>query len=283
MSPLNTWKVVEPDNYYKSFIQQSLRPDGRDWHTARPVSVRVGSVTSAEGSATVRLGNTTVVCGIKAELCVPSLDHPDRGFVVPNVELNPCCSPHFKAGPPGEKAISTSQFLQNLLQNSHILDYKQLCIIPNKLAWCLYADVVCLDHDGNLVDSSVMALVAALQHLTLPVVTQDPDTEAISLSEQHTETIPLKEQPLSTTFGIYDSEVQLLDPSSVDESQCCGEVSIALQQDGSVCCTRKTGGRQVSSNQMEGFIKAAAARLPELHHTLQTAIQQHALSQVSIS
>jgi exosome complex RNA-binding protein Rrp42 (RNase PH superfamily) len=29
----------------------------------------------------VRLGNTTVVCGIKAEVSEPDLKHPDQGFL----------------------------------------------------------------------------------------------------------------------------------------------------------------------------------------------------------
>lgn len=40
-----------------------------------------GSISTASGSALVRLGNTTVVCGVKAEICEPNLDNPDNGFI----------------------------------------------------------------------------------------------------------------------------------------------------------------------------------------------------------
>uniref|UniRef100_A0A2P2I7C2 Ribosomal RNA-processing protein 43 n=1 Tax=Hirondellea gigas TaxID=1518452 RepID=A0A2P2I7C2_9CRUS len=279
----STWKVIEPDSYYKSFLSKKQRPDGRGWNTARSITVRVGSVGTAEGSATVRLGNTTVVCGIKAEVCRPTLEQPNRGFVVPNVELYPCCSAQFKVGPPGEKAISTSQFLNGLLQSANIIDYTQLCPLPNKAAWCLYIDLVCVDYDGNLIDACVMAMIAALLHLSLPVLSYDEDTEALSLSEEHTEKLDIKERPLSTTFGIYDSQVQLMDPSCVDESECIGEVCVVLLQDGEVCSTRKTGGRQVSSAQVENFIALASKRLPELHESLEEALQQHAISVLSLS
>ena len=43
-----------------------MRPDGRSLQKFRPVSVNVGSIKTAEGSAVVKIGNTVVVCGIKA-------------------------------------------------------------------------------------------------------------------------------------------------------------------------------------------------------------------------
>jgi ribonuclease PH len=43
-----------------------VRPDGRSLKKFRPVSVNVGSIKTAEGSAIVKIGNTVVVCGIKA-------------------------------------------------------------------------------------------------------------------------------------------------------------------------------------------------------------------------
>jgi RNase PH-related exoribonuclease len=43
-----------------------VRPDGRSLQEFRPVSINVGSIKTAEGSAIVKIGNTVVVCGIKA-------------------------------------------------------------------------------------------------------------------------------------------------------------------------------------------------------------------------
>ena len=43
-----------------------MRPDGRSLQEFRPVSINVGSIKTAEGSAIVKIGNTVVVCGIKA-------------------------------------------------------------------------------------------------------------------------------------------------------------------------------------------------------------------------
>jgi exosome complex RNA-binding protein Rrp42 (RNase PH superfamily) len=40
-----------------------------------------GSISTADGSALVRLGDTTIVCGVKAEIAEPDLDRPDEGFL----------------------------------------------------------------------------------------------------------------------------------------------------------------------------------------------------------
>jgi len=40
----------------------------------------LGTITSANGSAMVRLGETCLVCGIKAEVAEPSVTRPREGF-----------------------------------------------------------------------------------------------------------------------------------------------------------------------------------------------------------
>lgn len=45
------------------------------WHLS------AGSISTADGSALVRLGKTTVVCGVKAEIAEPELDSPEDGFL----------------------------------------------------------------------------------------------------------------------------------------------------------------------------------------------------------
>ena len=48
--------------------------------------------TQADGSAIVRQGATTVVCGVRAELAPPRPEEPDRGYLVRqtlNIEIEP--------------------------------------------------------------------------------------------------------------------------------------------------------------------------------------------------
>ena len=43
--------------------------------------MRLGSISTANGSALVRMGNTTIVCGVKAEISEPELDRDRDGFL----------------------------------------------------------------------------------------------------------------------------------------------------------------------------------------------------------
>jgi exosome complex RNA-binding protein Rrp42 (RNase PH superfamily) len=41
----------------------------------------IGAVSTASGSALIRLGDTTIVCGIKAETAEPDWDRPNEGWL----------------------------------------------------------------------------------------------------------------------------------------------------------------------------------------------------------
>ncbi|KAH0628671.1 hypothetical protein JD844_010083, partial [Phrynosoma platyrhinos] len=123
-----------------------------------------GSITTADGSALVKLGNTTVVCGIKAEFAAPHADSSNKGYIVPNVDLPPLCSSRFRPGPPGEEAQAASQFIADVIENSQVVLKEDLCIVDGKIVWVLYCDIICLDYDGNLLDACICAFLAALRN-----------------------------------------------------------------------------------------------------------------------
>ncbi|KAM7436233.1 Exosome complex component RRP43 [Porites harrisoni] len=128
-----------------------------------------GSISTAEGSALVKLGNTTVVCGVKAEFAVPSQEKPKLGFIVPNVDLPPLCSSRFRPGPPSEQAQVLSQFVADIISNCEPISLEDLCILEGKLCWVLYVDIMCLSYDGNITDACLIAAVAALQNCGSPL------------------------------------------------------------------------------------------------------------------
>lgn len=72
---------IKPDEYFRRFIEENVRPDGRSLHAFRPTSIRQGAISTANGSAMVRIGGTTVICGIKAEVAEPRIDRPKDGYL----------------------------------------------------------------------------------------------------------------------------------------------------------------------------------------------------------
>ncbi|XP_047500481.1 exosome complex component RRP43-like [Penaeus chinensis] len=274
MTTNETWKSFEPDSYYRSFLDKKKRPDGRGLTDSRNIMIRVGTVTTAEGSSTVRMGHTTVMCGIKAEIATPALRQPDQGLIVPNVELYACCSPMFKAGPPGEKAISTSQFLKNVIISSGMLDLTELCIVNNKYVWCLYCDIVCLNYDGNLTDAALVALVAALQNVRLPATSFDLDDQRLQVQSLRTVKVNVKAFPVASTFTLYSEDIQLMDPTAEDERQGNGEVTLVLLENDSVCTTHKPGGRMISEATLSTFVTLAKKRVHTINRSIRKALSE---------
>lgn len=94
---------------------------------------------------------------------MPKPERPNEGFIVPNVGLPPLCSSKFKSGPPSDQAQVFTKIVDDILANSGCIDLKDLCIHKDKLAWCLYVDMICLDYDGSLIDPCLLSMMAALR------------------------------------------------------------------------------------------------------------------------
>ncbi|OBS64365.1 hypothetical protein A6R68_07098, partial [Neotoma lepida] len=157
-----------------------------------------GSISTADGSALVKLGNTTVICGVKAEFAAPPLDAPDRGYIEDNKDkslmwiYHRCVHRGFGLDllekRPKQPASSLQMSLKSktimikldhcaflcsaftfivffiIKSSSQIIKKEDLCISPGKLAWVLYCDLICLDYDGNILDACTFALLAALKN-----------------------------------------------------------------------------------------------------------------------
>jgi len=63
---LSSFRTLQPLEYYKTFLDRKTRPDGRSLLEFRETTLNVHSIGTADGSAIVKCGNTTIICGIKA-------------------------------------------------------------------------------------------------------------------------------------------------------------------------------------------------------------------------
>lgn len=68
--PITAMPLVSPEALLNAHLTASepIRPSGRTQSQCRSISLNVGSLTHCNGSALVRIGATTVVCGIRAEI-----------------------------------------------------------------------------------------------------------------------------------------------------------------------------------------------------------------------
>ena len=150
-----TFAKLSPHPYLLAHLQSassaspSTRANGRSPTTFREPHVNNGSLTHAEGSAVVRIGDTTVVCGIRGEILLvtnvadyrvdrsataPSArpgynEAKELDLLVPNIELATGCSPLFMPGqPPSTLAQSLSTRIYSLLHSSRLVSEEDLRI-----------------------------------------------------------------------------------------------------------------------------------------------------------
>lgn len=60
------FRSLHPIKYYRDYLAHNIRPDGRELDKFRPIVLNAGNIRTADGSAVVKVGRTTVVCGVKA-------------------------------------------------------------------------------------------------------------------------------------------------------------------------------------------------------------------------
>jgi len=262
------FKTAQPLEYYKHFLKENIRPDGRALSEFRKTMLNIGTITTACGSAVLKLGNTMVVCGIKAELAEPTPENPNKGFFVPNVELPPLCSPEFRPGPPDEKAQVISQLAADVATNSGFVNLEELCIQENKLVWVIYADVMCMSHDGNLIDAVMTVIYAALQNAKFPLIRLNEDSEEIEHVPDSTFQLNLLTRPVSTTIAIFDNDVLLVDPSQEEETLSSGTITVVIGNDKQLYLLYKPGGKAVNDKTLQQCIEAAVTRHKEVSRLL---------------
>jgi exosome complex component RRP43 len=117
-----------------------VRSNGRSPNEVRTPSVNLSSLSHANGSSLVRIGDTTVICGVRAETLLTSnipnhrqsnteTELKDYDLLVPNIELATGCSPQFlPGGPPSSLAQALSTRVFSLLHSSKLIQPEDLRI-----------------------------------------------------------------------------------------------------------------------------------------------------------
>ncbi|KAB5517360.1 exosome complex exonuclease RRP43 [Coniochaeta sp. 2T2.1] len=124
----------------------SVRTNGRRPSQARVPRISSSSLSHAHGSAVVRTGDTTVICGVRGEI-LPVTSIPqyrpkvfgeattgrgelkDYDLLVPNIELATGCAPQLlPGGPPTTMAQTLSTRVFELLHRCGLIDVDELKI-----------------------------------------------------------------------------------------------------------------------------------------------------------
>ncbi|KAK3248413.1 hypothetical protein CYMTET_42120 [Cymbomonas tetramitiformis] len=267
------YRKIYPAEFYKKFLDEKVRPDGRPLGRCRATSVAAGAVSKADGSALVKIGNTTMIAGVKLEIMRPTDDASDVGTVEVTVEMPPLCSASVRSGRPTEEAQSASQRISEVLTHPAVFDLTQLCIAKGQAAWVAYLDIFCLDADGNIFDAALLAAVAALSDVTLPAVTvlEDgrvtADTAAVAEAQANAKDamqtgeenakgtqiltsqrqLSLKCVPIGLTCGLNQGHL-IADPCAEESGLLDTTITVILNESGELVSVYKPGGNVGASD-----------------------------------
>jgi exosome complex component RRP42 len=241
-------------------ISGGKRLDGRGLTDYREIQVEVGVIERAEGSARVRLGKTEVMAGIKIETGKPFPDVANEGVLTVNAELVPLASPTFEPGPPGENAVELARIVDRGIRESKAIELEKLCAEPGKKVFIVFVDVYVLNHDGNLIDASAMAAIAAL--LNTKMFNYELEEGEIKIKPGYTP-LPIRNHPIAVTFAEINGKL-ILDPWLEEEQVMNARLTMTLDKDGKICAIQKGGYGYFTTQQIVEAAKIAQEKTKEL-------------------
>jgi len=219
-------------------LASGKRTDGRGLTDYREIQIESGVIERAEGSARVRLGKTEVLVGVKIATGSPFEDVPDKGVLTVNAELVPLASPSFEPGPPGEDAVELARVVDRGIRESKAIDLETLCVEPGKLVFVVFVDIYILNHDGNLIDASTMAALAALINTKMFKYTVE---EGKIVKKPGYTPLPMTDYPISVTFAKIGNKL-ILDTWLDEEQVMDARLTMTMTKDGNICAIQKGGG-----------------------------------------
>src|SRR3989344_3969663 len=223
------------NEYIISLIQQNKRIDERKLDDYREIKIEQNISKNAEGSARCKIGDTEVLVGVKMDVGEPYPDSPDEGTIIVTAELSPVASPLFELGPPESKAI----------------DFKKLCIKKGEKIWIIFIDIYPLNDDGNLIDASVLAALAALKNAKFPKL----EDGKVNYGEFTNEKLKLEKLPINFTFVKIADKI-ILDPNSKEEAALDARLCISVHE-GNIHAMQKGGDAGLNEQEIEKMIDIA--------------------------
>ncbi|EPS40542.1 hypothetical protein H072_5621 [Dactylellina haptotyla CBS 200.50] len=344
------FRHISPSLYLQRHLLRKppTRPNNRQPSQHRDLTLTTNSLGHAHGSAVVRAGDTAVVCGVRGEILTllpgddtsifESYNHLSTSathsyssrssggagwgeLITPNVEISTGCSKKYPLGPPGALAQTLSDQLRELISASKLVELTSLRIYDQdadreaaqkiKGYWSIYVDILCISLDGNILDASWYAIVAALASAKLPLATWNQNEERIVCHKSLHHPVMLRScLPFITTFaivpvlglpgnGTVDESVQtanimiLNDPDSYEEDEAVETLTILSTTVFTVETTQtpnvssiktriermeKIGGWKLGMSQLAQCIQLAAAKAA---HYTETLLQEGSWSKQS--
>jgi exosome complex component RRP43 len=285
--PAASVRALFPGHYLKKFLAEGIRPDARAFGEARKTACAAGMISNADGSASVQVGSTSVVAGVRLSPFRPPAIGSATGRLVVVVDMGQAASSH-SAARPDDRMQALSEFVTRTLQSACVLDEDSLIIKPGAAVWGITLTITCLNYDGNILDALLLVAVAALLDTRVPAVELN-ESGAVVECDKPTRALKANNLPVSLTVAFFENVDRttpdmVVDPAAEEEKLCQATVTIVVALPASGDCKaaahsapiiiHKAGGLPVSDKDLQEAIQHARQRAVGTGSLLQTSARQ---------
>ena len=297
---ITSLKSLNPDYYLSKFLSENSRPSNRTLDSYRPIGIHHSPLnhdihnTPCHGSTLINCGDTRIIAGTTLYIGSPSdvIHFPDHGQIEVQLKMNPLS--HNQLDTNGKVINGRSQahldssiiesWLTRHVNRLNIVDLTQLCIVSEKAAWKIRVTLVVLNHDGNIRDTALLALVIALSDIKIPNVISK-DSQYYINPDEASKKLKLRHTPVSTTIGIMelkqektiDNEkskgklVLFIDPDEFEESVMDGALHIIMNERNEILGLDKIGGKAMGKELLASCMALAKRHTLEIISAIKTS------------
>ncbi|XP_015788678.1 exosome complex component RRP43 [Tetranychus urticae] len=220
--------------HHEHFFSKGIRVDGRKFNEFRDLLVNIDSIETADSSIVVKIGSTTVMCGIKVTLnedvkALESVNYSD--LIDLEIALHPLDEDK------GEREEINS-LLVKLIKGNVLFDHKPLICEDEdgeRQYLTLNIELICLNNDGNVLDAFIIAFLGAINSLKFPDYKSICDenlhpqpTSKPSRNNAEYKRLNVLKFPISITAALMSNGNVLVDPNRDEEQLATGLISIVF-------------------------------------------------------
>lgn len=231
-------------------IDANLRLDGRKNNDFRQITVKTGVIAKAEGSATVKIGKTEVLAGVKISLGTPFSDRPADGVLMVGAEMSPMAHNTYEAGRPSDSAIELARVVDRTMREGGVIDTAKLCITKGEAVWIVNVDFYVVNADGNLFDAGTLAAMAALKSAKMPTV-----VDGLISRENMKGKLPLGPNAVASTF-VRIGDKMIVDATMTEEYVSTARLTVGVRE-GNIVALQKGGNGGLTSEMIDDAISRA--------------------------
>lgn len=248
-------------NFLLKALNLNTRIDNRNFEDVRSIDIQF---KKDWGSVLVSLGQTRVLANVSCSIKQPKITRPNEGLLFIDVQFSPIVGSLFEKNQ-SENEIEISRILEKCFVDSKMLDLESLCIKSGEKVFALRVDINALNHDGNLIDCSSIAVLCALSHFRRPDFSI-VDGNTVIFTQQERDPIPLHlhHSPLTLTYCLLsDGEYIIADPNLLEEYVSNGKMIFGINNYSEVCSLFFGGGAQIDRKTIIKYAQTAARNIED--------------------